>query len=161
MSNIFMIFAVLIVAFIGLLFFNRGGLLLNDVSTTPLNPPQYEKIRVNSTPLDAALNQHYYPDMRPLVMELPAKEAFAHVLKIIRDKTEWEIVSIDSERLKVEAVDTTPMMHFKDDIVIEIRPENEKSTLHMRSKSRIGKGDLGKNAKRIRKFLDTIKKSES
>lgn len=160
MSNIFMIFAIFIAAFIGLIFFNLGGLLLNDVSTTPLNPPQYDKIKVNAVPFDAALNQHYYPDMHPLVMDFPTRDAFARVLEIIKDKTEWEIVSVDSERYKIEAVDTTPLMRFKDDIVIEIRPENEKSSLHMRSKSRIGKGDLGKNAKRIRKFLNTVQKSE-
>ena len=59
----------------------------------------------------------------------------------------------------LEVVATTRLMHFKDDVAVEVRPEGTGSSVHMRSKSRVGKGDLGANAKRIRMFLSELSKA--
>ena len=49
---------------------------------------------------------------------------------------------------------------FKDDIVIRIVAEGNGSRLDIRSMSRVGKSDLGKNAERIRKFLAALKEAK-
>jgi hypothetical protein len=42
--------------------------------------------------------------------------------------------------------------------VVEVRPRDDGgSTVAMRSKSRLGKGDLGANARRIRAFLADLR----
>jgi uncharacterized protein (DUF1499 family) len=47
-------------------------------------------------------------------------------------------------------------MGFKDDIVIRIAGQETGSRVDVRSVSRVGKSDIGANAKRIRTFLKNI-----
>ena len=64
----------------------------------------------------------------------------------------WEIIAQDEQAGTLEAVDTTTIMGFKDDIVIRISREGDSSIIDLRSVSRVGVSDLGANAKRIRAF---------
>ena len=54
------------------------------------------------------------------------------------------------------AADTTAFFGFNDDVVIRFRPEGAGSVLDVRSVSRVGRSDLGKNAERIRSFLAAL-----
>ena len=72
----------------------------------------------------------------------------------------WEIVAAVPEEGRLEATDTTAWFGFKDDIVIRITPEGEGSRLDIRSMSRVGKSDIGKNAERIRAFLAKVKEAK-
>jgi hypothetical protein len=54
---------------------------------------------------------------------------------------------------RIEATATTPWFGFRDDIVIRVQPAPGGSRVDVRSLSRVGKGDLGANAKRIRAYL--------
>ena len=65
----------------------------------------------------------------------------------------WEIADASSDRLHIEATDTTFWFGFKDDVVIRITPEPDGSRVDIRSLSRVGKNDVGTNAKRIRAYL--------
>ena len=53
---------------------------------------------------------------------------------------------------RIEAVATTFWSGFKDDVVIRIAADGPGSRVDVRSKSRVGKGDLGTNAQRIRAY---------
>jgi uncharacterized protein (DUF1499 family) len=53
---------------------------------------------------------------------------------------------------RIEATATTPFVGFKDDVVVRVRPGSGGSHIDVRSKSRIGKGDMGVNAARIRSY---------
>jgi uncharacterized protein (DUF1499 family) len=68
----------------------------------------------------------------------------------------WEIVAAVLEEGRIEATDTT-MGGTTDDIVIRIIWEEQGSRLDIRSKSRVGESDLGRNAARIRSFLARVK----
>ena len=58
----------------------------------------------------------------------------------------------------MEAVATSKLFHFQDDIVIRVRPEGQGGSLvDMRSKSRDGQGDFGVNAARIRQFMVALR----
>jgi hypothetical protein len=52
----------------------------------------------------------------------------------------------------IEAVDTTAIMAFRDDVVIRLRTNADGTLVDLRSVSRVGIGDIGANAKRIRAF---------
>jgi uncharacterized protein (DUF1499 family) len=66
----------------------------------------------------------------------------------------WKIVDENPEEGRVEATATTRWFGFKDDIVIRIAPATGAgSRVDIRSVSRVGRSDVGTNARRIRAFL--------
>jgi uncharacterized protein (DUF1499 family) len=64
----------------------------------------------------------------------------------------WQIAREDPSAGRIEAVATTFWFGFKDDVVIRIAADGPGSRVDVRSKSRVGKGDLGTNAQRIRAY---------
>jgi uncharacterized protein (DUF1499 family) len=73
------------------------------------------------------------------------------VKRVIQGEKLWKIAAEFPEEHRIEFVATTPLLKFKDDIVvvIEADPNGKGSILHSRSKSRIGKGDMGANKARL------------
>ena len=58
---------------------------------------------------------------------------------------------------RLEAYAESRIFHFIDDIVIRVRPApGDGSILDLRSNSRVGQGDVGANAARIRAFRDAL-----
>ena len=68
----------------------------------------------------------------------------------------WENIVSNTGEQRIEATDTTWWFGFVDDIVIRIRSEEIGSRIDVRSLSRVGVGDLGENAARIRRFRDAL-----
>ena len=64
----------------------------------------------------------------------------------------WEVYFKDQSAGIIEAVDTTAIMAFWDDVVIRVLGDAQGTKLDLRSVSRVGVGDLGANAARIRAF---------
>jgi uncharacterized protein (DUF1499 family) len=53
---------------------------------------------------------------------------------------------------RLEAVAGTFWFGFKDDVTVRVSADGAGSLVDVRSKSRVGKGDLGTNAQRIRTY---------
>jgi uncharacterized protein (DUF1499 family) len=107
---------------------------------------------------DPAEQQKAYADIQTFRSPLPAGELFDQSLAIAEAQG-WEIVATSRDEGRIEATDTTFWFGFKDDVVIRIvAEETGGSKLDIRSMSRVGKSDLGKNADRIRKFLAALPK---
>jgi uncharacterized protein (DUF1499 family) len=70
---------------------------------------------------------------------------------------DWEIVSLRPADGSIEATATTAWFGFHDDVVVRIRPAGSNSRIDVRSVSRVGRGDAGKNADRIRRYLRLLK----
>jgi uncharacterized protein (DUF1499 family) len=68
----------------------------------------------------------------------------------------WKIIDRNQAEGRIEATDTTRWFGFKDDIVIRITPAGQGSRVDVRSVSRVGKSDVGTNARRIRKYLKAL-----
>ena len=68
----------------------------------------------------------------------------------------WDLVAAVPDEGRIEATDTTFWFRFKDDVVIRIRPAAAGSILDARSLSRVGGGDAGTNARRLRRFFATL-----
>ena len=69
------------------------------------------------------------------------------------------VVPIDSQetgRGQIEATDRTLIFGFYDDIVVRITRISGGSLVDIRSSSRFGKSDLGRNAMRIREFQEEL-----
>ena len=67
------------------------------------------------------------------------------------------MVGRDAKAGTIEAVDTTKWFGFKDDIAIRVRADGAGSRIDIRSKSRVGRSDLGTNARRIRAYAERLK----
>jgi uncharacterized protein (DUF1499 family) len=138
---------------------------IHDISTDLQQPPEFSAIvelrGADSNPLDRAdpalpdQQRAAYPDVRPAIIAAAPDAAFERALEVA-DTLGWEIVSTDPTAGLIEATDTTLWFGFKDDVAIRIRAEGEGSRIDLRSVSRVGRSDVGANARRIRAFLELI-----
>jgi uncharacterized protein (DUF1499 family) len=96
-----------------------------------------------------------YPDIQPVTIAEPPDAAFKSALNAARD-VGWQIVAATLDERRIEATDTTTWFGFKDDIVVRVTPSGSGSRIDVRSVSRLGQGDLGKNAARIRAYLQRL-----
>jgi uncharacterized protein (DUF1499 family) len=98
-----------------------------------------------------AQQEKAYPGLDTLVVDTPIDEAFARALEVATAMG-WEVYHQDINAGVLEAVDTTAIMGFKDDIVIRLRSNADGTLVDLRSVSRVGVSDLGANASRIKAF---------
>jgi uncharacterized protein (DUF1499 family) len=149
----------LAVLYVPLQFLNQARAYpsINDITTDTENPPRYMTTERPYLGADAARQQRAaYPDLAPLLLPTPPREAFAKALATA-EAMGWEVVGRDAQAGTIEAVDTTKWFGFKDDIAIRVMAAAGGSRIDVRSKSRVGQGDLGTNARRIRAFLQQLK----
>ena len=71
------------------------------------------------------------------------------------------VIGFDIDAGRIEAVDTTFWFGFKDDVVIRIIEREGSARIDVRSKSRVGVGDVGTNARRVRTLLSRMQPSSS
>ncbi|MEP6702923.1 MAG: DUF1499 domain-containing protein, partial [Betaproteobacteria bacterium] len=131
---------------------------IHDISTDTDNPPQFAAVlpaRVDAQnpvqyggPELAAQQKKAFPQIVPVELAVPPAEAFERALRIARD-TGWVIIDANQADLRIEATATTPFFGFKDDVVVRVTPTDKGSRVDMRSLSRIGRSDLGANARRV------------
>lgn len=119
-------------------------------ATGALNPPEYPGAAV------AAEQKKAYPDILPLDLGLPSAEAFTRAAAAARDMG-WEIVAEKAAEGRIEATATTAWFGFKDDVVIRVSASGAGSRIDVRSKSRVGRSDVGANAARIREYLAKVR----
>jgi len=100
----------------------------------------------------ASAQKRAYPDLVTLFSKLSPEALFARARQAVRDFG-WQMADVNDSQWRIEAVDTTVLYGFKDDVVVRIRADAGGSRLDVRSASRVGRSDLGVNAARIRKFL--------
>jgi uncharacterized protein (DUF1499 family) len=86
---------------------------------------------------------------------MPADQAFEKVKDAARTMG-WEVVAVVPGEGRIEATATTAWIGFKDDVVIRVTGNDGDIRVDMRSKSRVGRGDAGMNARRIREFRDKL-----
>jgi uncharacterized protein (DUF1499 family) len=140
---------------------------INDITTDTENPPRFVAI----TPLRAAeganpvtyqseafgqQQKRAYPDIAPLVMALPPAAAFDLALDTARAMG-WRIVATDNQAGRIEASDRSRWYGFTDDIVIRVAASGSGSRVDLRSSARLGRGDFGVNAARVRAYLAALR----
>jgi uncharacterized protein (DUF1499 family) len=138
---------------------------IHDITTDTADPPQFVELlarrgnRVSPPGYDgpnaAEEQRRAYPYVQPRVLAVSATKAFDAALAAAR-RMGWEIVASDRAAGRIEAIATTRMLRFKDDVVVRVRGEAGGARVDVRSKSRVGIGDLGTNARRIREFLGLV-----
>lgn len=146
------------------LLFSGDAPRIHDITTDMQDPPTFTRAEqqrgAGANPLDidrAVIEQQQaaYADIETLTSTRPIDEVFDQALQVAADLG-WEIYHQDRNAGLIEAVDTTAIMGFKDDIVIRLRTNAAGTLIDLRSVSRVGEGDLGANAKRIRAFAEAF-----
>ena len=138
---------------------------INDITTDPDDPPSFTRAgeleanrqRDLSYPGEsfAGRQRAAYPDLEPIRLNAPREAVFRRA-EAAAVGLGWEITYRDAKLGVIEATDTTEIFKFVDDIVIRIRFAGGRSIIDVRSKSRVGLGDLGANAARIRAFREKL-----
>ena len=152
--------------FVGLMLSGSGHPRINDFTTDTSNPPAFTFAatlpanhgRDLSYPAsNAAIQQQCCADLRSVELPVPPAEAVARIRRLAEAQPSWRVTHTDAEANTVEAVATSRLFHFQDDIVVRVRPSAAGSLVDMRSKSRDGQGDMGANAARIRQFIVALR----
>jgi uncharacterized protein (DUF1499 family) len=140
---------------------------VTDVTTDPSDPPRFEVV-ARLRPADrnlypglsaAALQKATWPDIEPLNVNVNAKAAFDGAMTVVT-RRKWRVVDsrapASGREGHIEAIARTPIMGFRDDVTIRIRPVRDGARVDVRSASRDSTVDFGANAERVLELLDDI-----
>jgi len=143
---------------------------ISDVTTDPIDPPRFETIaRLRSREANpvayaglyaAQLQRAAYPEIEPLESVANAQATYDAAMAVIT-KRRWQVINTRAPQPGrrdgyIEAVARTPIMGFRDDVVVRIRAVGQGARVDVRSASRYGRHDFGANAARVKALLDDI-----
>lgn len=143
---------------------------VTDVSTDAVDPPLYREaafLRVGRwtsptppTPEERAHIRSLWPEIVTRRFSVGSDLLFLVTRRLVEEEG-WKVTEMlhpagDGERGRIEAVARTLVFGFEDDVVIRVLPEPSGSRIDMRSSIRWGSHDFGRNARRIRGFLDEL-----
>ena len=139
---------------------------IHDIATDTNNPPQFRALlplrreapngSVYGGEQVASLQKKAYPDIQTFHSPLPLDSLYHYAL-ISAQNMGWQIIVAEPDSGRVEATDETFWYGFKDDIVLRVKPDSVGSKVDIRSVSRVGRSDVGKNARRIRAYLKHLR----
>ena len=138
---------------------------IHDITTDMVNPPKF--VAILPLRADAPNPAAYqgdeiakqqleaYPELQTKTFAHTADKVFAAALATLGSMG-LEVVAAEPTEGRIEAVHTTRWFGFKDDVVIRIQAEGQITLFDARSKSRVGRSDVGKNAERLNDLIDGI-----
>lgn len=99
-----------------------------------------------------------YPDLQVRTYAASAEKVAQVLQQSIPRLSRWTLVGVGHgpAGTSVQAVHETRVFRFKDDVSIRIWREGGKTRVSVRSRSRLGKGDFGQNARNIRELLAAL-----
>ena len=140
---------------------------IHDISTDLINPPKFDAIaplRADApNPVEyageatAKQQRDAYPDLKTLSYAQSQSELVKATEQAVNNLG-WDLVNSDVDKGIVEATDSTMWFGFKDDVVVRVTDNGNERLLDIRSKSRVGGSDLGKNSERIHDFINELDK---
>ncbi len=144
----------------------NGVPAIHDISTDLANPPVFVRAAANRKkddhpiaydgPKVGEMQKSAYPDIAPIITPAPAAQAFDAAKAALSDMG-LEITDADPAQGRVEALATSLLFGFKDDIVVRVAAASDGTHVDVRSKSRVGRNDFGMNAKRVRAFTAKLR----
>lgn len=145
---------------------------INDITTDWTSPPEFATLAKRSPGQNRAAypgqafadeQASAYPELRTLVLENSAEEAFELVEDAVK-RLRWRVATVEAPKGSkgtrtgfIEATDHTMIVGFPDDIVVRVEGGARRTRIDVRSASRYGKADFGQNAARVRRFLAEVR----
>lgn len=97
------------------------------------------------------------PRLRGRTYHVPYATVWDTIREMIERRGRWRLVHADETSGLIRAEATTRWLGLTDDVRIRVTLDDYALTrVDMRSSSRLGKGDLGTNARRIARFLGDL-----
>jgi uncharacterized protein (DUF1499 family) len=141
-----------------------------DITTDPIDPPRFEAIARlrprEANPIlyaglrAAELQKAAYPNIEPLIVSATPQQTFDAVMTVMTKRklrpVDARVPQAGRREGRIEVVFRTPIMGFRDDVVIRIRPDTDGARVDIRSTSRYGRHDFGTNAARIASLSEAI-----
>jgi hypothetical protein len=103
----------------------------------------------------AALQHKYYEDIHAAGVLISPEKLFQRASRAAYAMG-WNIVAEAPDEGRIEATDTSFFFGFTDDIVIRVKPAGMGARLDIRSESRLGESDYGRNAARVRAYMKKL-----
>ena len=144
---------------------------INDVTTDMTSPPRFVEIaklrQPGSNPVDypgpafARKQLAAYPDIKPIEIDRSTDEVFELAVEAAK-RLKMEIVHQEAPDLSagrpglIEIADRTLILGLYDDVAIRVAGSEQHARLDVRSASRYGDHDLGRNADRVRVVLKEV-----
>lgn len=145
-----------------------GAPAIHDITTDLIDPPAFTRLTLRADNLTGvgtvenwrAIHAKAYPDLKPLRIARPAPAVLADAARVATAMG-WTVALNDPASSQLEATASVSFIRFHDDVIVRVRPVDggSASIVDVRSVSRVGVGDLGVNAKRIRAFLAALQTS--
>jgi uncharacterized protein (DUF1499 family) len=141
-----------------------GAPPLHDITTNVDAPPQFTTLSLradNLVPFASeeewrAAHRAAHPDLAPLTLPGEPAAVLARARELAQERG-WEIAAYEPANGHMEATAFAGYIRFRDDVIVDVAPGVEGgSVVNVRSVSRVGVGDLGYNAKRVREFLGAL-----
>ncbi|WP_438464320.1 DUF1499 domain-containing protein [Marinomonas sp. PE14-40] len=138
--------------------------LINDITTDTQTPPAFITMSsfrhagdndISYPKTFAKIQKASYPEVQPVITDKSSSLVFRKVVDLVRQQG-WQVVSLYPTAGVIEATATTPVFWFMDDVVVRVRSVDGQTRVDMRSSSRIGNHDFGKNAYRIEGFMSEL-----
>ncbi len=144
---------------------------INDVTTDFAEPPEFTEAKdergPETNPLNypgdqfADLQRQNYPDLKSLVIPRTPDEAYELVLQAIRKmklKATLEVPPEDEDDSPgfIELSEHTQILGLVDDVIIRVLGDDKNSRIDVRSASRYGSNDFGRNAEHVRLILKEV-----
>ena len=107
----------------------------------------------------AAQQRAGYPGLASVRFAAPPDQVFARAVEVARGLG-WQIVAAVPAEGRLEATDRTRWFGFRDDVVVRVVAEGTGTRVDVRSVSRVGRSDLGTNARRIRRFEEALERTD-
>lgn len=143
---------------------------INDVTTDASSPPKFVELmkqrgpgtNTSAYPVSyAKLQAQAYPDLKPMFIDRPVDETFEiareavfrQKMNIVREQTPE---NAGGKTGVIEAIDRTLIFGLYDDISVRVEGDAARSRIDLRSASRFGRHDLGRNAERMRRLMREI-----
>jgi Protein of unknown function (DUF1499) len=143
---------------------------ITDITTDTQSPPQFRDLArlrdPGANPITyaretlAGPQAQAYPDIRTMVVTRPGQESFDLTREIIRRMKWVEVAARPPANAtatgEIEARSITPVLGFRDDVVIRLKGERDRTRIDIRSASPHGQHDLGRNAARVRALMQEL-----
>lgn len=161
--GLFLAIAVAINAYVWSVETKVGYPPIHDITTDVQNPPEFVKIaplrEEAPNPVEyqgeevSKVQLDFYPQVKTYRTDLNYDDAYDKALEAAQSMP-WELVDENRFEGRIEAFHKLPWFGFIDDVVIRVAEDSLGTKIDVRSKSRVGRGDLGVNAKRIEDYLE-------
>lgn len=144
---------------------------INDVSTDMTSPPEFQALAARRVPganvpqypgeAFAEQQREAYPDLKPLLVNRSVAEAYEVSIEAVRRLGMTAVNEMPPgdeapARGFIEAYDRTLVWGFYDDVIVRVVGNRLTAQVDIRSASRYGRHDLGRNAERTRRLLREI-----